>query len=196
MLIIPIAVTFLQEVGKTFWPNIIWHCSGMHPWRQWPIKVTISLWWALHPQPVMTWHNKREMYACSFRHDSCKNRVSMSLVNCSIEGTWWNSRTQVVVWKPNCAQQKTDWHARNTACDSALGVRFQQQVPMAWVDIYDLCSRWTDKLVSLEKSVTFHLCIPVFRKILIMSVNFMLKAVFGYLVLSFRSEIIFITLLL
>jgi len=57
----------------------------------------------------------------------------MSMVDGSLESTWWDSRTEVMVWKLNSAHQKTDWYAWRTACD-CLGVRVQQQVYMVSVE--------------------------------------------------------------
>jgi len=54
----------------------------------------------------------------------------MSTVNHSLQGTWWDSWTDVVVWKPNYAGHKADWHDWRTVCDSALGVHIQQWVHM------------------------------------------------------------------
>ena len=56
----------------------------------------------------------------------------------------------------------------------------------------DGVGRRADKLVSIGKFVTFCLWVTVFRGTSIMSVNYLLKKLFGYFVLSLSSGIILI----
>ena len=57
--------------------------------------------------------------------------------------------------EPNWVDEKADRHAgrRGTACDLALGVRFQQRVPIECVEIYAYISwiRRTAKLQAFRK---------------------------------------------
>ena len=66
--------------------------------------------------------------------------------------------------EPNWADEKANRHARGrgTACDLALGVRFQQRVPIECVDIY-ACILWIRRTAKLQAFRKLLFSIRTFR---------------------------------